>query len=77
MDEKDEIMLARQHAPTAIRVMAKIAREGDDTSTKKEAITSLVARRLLATHQPTDDDLRRIENMTDDEISDVLRRASQ
>ena len=76
MTEKDEIMLARKYTPVAVRVLAQLAREADSASDRKDAIAMLVARRLLATHHPTDDDLRRIENMTDDEINDVFRRAS-
>ncbi len=76
MKEEDEIMLFRQYAPDAVRRLAELAREADDASVRKEAISLLVARRLLFTHQPTDDDLWRIENMTDDEIKDTLRRAS-
>ncbi len=76
MKEEDEIMLFRQHAPDAVRGLVELAREADDASVKKKAISLLVARRVLFTHQPTDDDLWRIENMTDDEIKDTLRRAS-
>ncbi len=76
MKEEDEIMQCRQHAPDAVRVLAEFAREADDASVRKEAISLLVARRLLFTHQPTDDDLWRIENMTDQEIKDTFRRAS-
>ena len=75
-DRDDEIMLARLHAPDAVRGLVKLAREADDASVRKEAISQLVARRFLSTHQPTDDDLWRIENMTDDEIKDTFRRAS-
>lgn len=74
MKEKDEIMLAREYAPLAIRMLAQLAREADNPSAKKQAVLQLVARRFLSTSQPTVDDLRRIENMTDDEIMDALRR---
>ena len=76
MKEEDEIMQCRQHAPEAVRVLVELARETDDASVRKEAISQLVARRFLFTHQPTDDDLWRIENMTDEEIKDTFRRAS-
>ncbi len=76
MKEEDEIMLFCQYAPEAVRLTVELAREAADASVRKEAISLLVARRLLFTHQPTDDDLWRIENMTDDEIKDTLRRAS-
>ena len=76
MKEEDEIMLFRQHAPEAVRLTVELAREADDASVRKEAISLLVARRFLFTYQPTDDDLWRIENMTDDEIKDTFRRAS-
>ena len=69
-------MQFRQHAPDAVRVLVKLAREADDASAKQQAISQLVARRFLSTHHPTHDDLRRIENMTDDEIKDTFRRAS-
>ncbi len=76
MKEEDEIKQCRQHTPDAVRVLVELARESDDASVKKDAISLLVAWRLLFTHQPTDDDLWRIENMTDDEIKDTFRRAS-
>ncbi len=76
MNENDEILLATVYAPDAVRRLAELAREADDASVMKEAISLLVARRFLSTHQPTDDDLWRIENMTDDEIKDTFRRAS-
>ncbi len=76
MKEEDEIMLAREYAPLAIRLLAQLAREADNPSAKNQAVSPLVARRFLPTSQPTDDDLWRIENMTDDEIMDALRRAS-
>ncbi len=76
MKENDAIMLARRYVPDAVRGLVKLAREADDTSVRKEAISQLVARHFLFTHQPTDDDLWRIENMTDDEIKDTFRRAS-
>ncbi len=76
MKEEDEIMLIRQHTPELVRLTVELARDADDASVRKEAISLLVARRLLFTHQPTDDDLWRIENMTDDEIRDTFRRAS-
>ncbi len=75
MKEEDEIMLFRQHAPEAVRALVELARDADDASARKEAISLLVARRFLFTHLPTDDDLWRIENMTDDEIQDTFRRA--
>ena len=75
MKEEDVIMQCRQHAPDAVRTLAELAREADDASVRKEAISQLVARRFLFTHQPTDDDLWRIENMTDEEIKDTFRRA--
>ncbi len=76
MKEEDEIMLFRQHAPEAVRLTVELARDADDASVRKKAISLLVARRFLSTHQPTDDDLWRIEYMTDDEIQDTFRRAS-
>ena len=76
MKEEDEIMLIRQHTPELVRLTVELARDADDASARKEAISLLVARRFLFTHQPTDDDLWRIENMTDDEIKDTFRRAS-
>ena len=76
MNENDEILLATLYAPDAVRRLAELAREADDASVMKEAISLLVARRFLSTHQPTDDDLRHIENMTDDEIKDTFRRTS-
>ncbi len=76
MKEEDEIMLIRQHTPELVRLTVELARDADDASVRKEAISQLVARRFLFTHQPTDDDLWRIENMTDDEIKDTFRRAS-
>ncbi len=76
MKEEDEIMLIRQHTPEFVRLTVELARDADDASVRKEAISLLVARRFLSTHQPTDDDLWRIENMTDDEIMDTFRRAS-
>ncbi len=69
-------MLIRQHTPELVRLTVELARDADDASVRKEAISQLVARRFLFTHQPTDDDLWRIENMTDDEIQDTFRRAS-
>ena len=76
MKEKEEIMLAREYAPLAIRTLAQLAREADNPSAKNQAVSQLVARRFLSTSQPTVDDLRRIENMTDDEIMEALHRAS-
>ncbi len=76
MKEEDEIMLIRQHTPELVRLTVELARDADDASARKEAISLLVARRFLFTHMPTDDDLWRIENMTDDEIQDTFRRAS-
>ena len=76
MKGKDVIMLAREYAPLAIRTLAQLAREADNPSAKKQAVSQLVARRFLSTSQPTVDDLRRIENMTDDEIMEALHRAS-
>ncbi len=76
MKEEDEIMLFRQYDPEAVRLTVELAREADDASVRKEAISQLVARRFLFTHKPTDDDLWRVENMTDDEIMDTFRRAS-
>jgi hypothetical protein len=77
MSERDEIALARQTAPDAVRALAQIARDFSDTSARNAAISGLVARRFLATHHPSDDDLQRIENMTDAEIGDVLNRSLQ
>ena len=76
MKEEDEIKLAREHTPLAVRTLAEIARTTDDASAKNQAVSQLVARHFLSTSQPTDDDLERIENMTDDEIKDTFRRAS-
>ncbi len=46
MKEEDEIMLIRQHAPDAVRALVELAREADDASVKKKAISLLAARRL-------------------------------
>ena len=75
MKKEDFVMLVRQHSPGAVRTLAEIAREADDALAKKQANSELVTRRLLSTHHPTHDDLRRIENMTDDEIMEALSRA--
>ena len=72
--EAYEIMWAAM--PQIVRRLAKNAREREDPAERNEAIRVLVERRWLSTRQPTDDDLQQIENMTDDEISDALRRAS-
>ncbi len=76
MKKEDLIKQCRQYAPDAVRRLAELAREADDASVRKEAISVLVARRFLFTHQPTDDDLWRIENMTDDVFKETFRRAS-
>ncbi len=57
-----------------MRELAEVARD-EYASDAGTAIAMLVERRLLSADHPTDDDLRRIENMTDDEIMAVLRRA--
>ncbi len=76
MKKEDLIKQCRQYVPDVVRVVVKLAREADDASVMKEAISLLVARRFLSTHQLTDDDLWGIENMTDEEIKDTFRRAS-
>ena len=67
-------MSARQEIPATIRELVEAARLDEDVSETRGAIAMLVERRLLPTPHPTDDDLRRIEEMTDDEILTVLRR---
>jgi hypothetical protein len=77
MKEQDLIMLARQHAPEALRALAEMARQTADEAIKKQAISQLVSRGFLASHQPTDADLQRIEEMTDEEILEVMMRGLQ
>ena len=77
MDEKDFILGAREHGPMAVRTLAEIAHATDNAPVRKRAIAELVARRFLTATNPTDADLERIENMTDDEISAVFRAASR
>ena len=72
-DEKDVITLARQHTPEVVRTLARIARKEDSASVENDAISILHAYHLLDTRDPSDDDLRLIESMTDDEILDALR----
>ncbi len=69
-----EIMWAAM--PEIVRKLARNAREREDVSERNEAIRVLVERRWLSTHQPTDDDLRLIENMTDAAFFAVHRRTS-
>ncbi len=76
MNEEDFIMVIRKHGPTAVRALAQVAREDNSASIRKQAIAQLVARRFLSVSNPTDDDLLRIENMTDDEITAILQGAS-
>ena len=75
MDEKEFLMAMRDQGPEVIRTLAEIARSANKANRKK-VITELVARRFLTTSSPSDDDLDRIEKMTDDEINAVLQGAS-
>ncbi len=79
-DERDDIilrgMLDRQYTPQMVRKMAELAREADDMSARKDAISMLVERRILATREPSDEELRRVESMSDEEITAVLLSAS-
>jgi len=58
-----------------VRALAEIARTTDDALLRASAILSLVDRRFLTTAHATLDDLKRIEDMTDGEIREVLRRS--
>jgi hypothetical protein len=74
------VMRIRQEHPHIVRVLtvralAEIARTTDDPLLRASAILSLVDRRFLATAQASLDDLKRIEDMTDGEIQEVLRRS--
>lgn len=69
-------MEIRKHGPMVARTMAELARVADSAPVRKRTIAELVARRFLTTSSPSDDDLERIEKMTDDEINAVLRGAS-
>ncbi len=79
-DERDDIILRgildRQYTPQMVRKMAELAREADDMSARKDAISMLVERRILATREPSDEELRRVEIMSDEEITAVLLSAS-
>ena len=79
-DERDDIILRgildRQYTPQMVRKMAELAREADDMSARKDAISMLVERRILATREPSDEELRRVESMSDEEITAVLLSAS-
>jgi hypothetical protein len=69
-----EIMWAAM--PEIVRKLARNAREREDPAERNEAIRVLVERGFLSTHQPTDDDLRVIEEATDEAFFAVLRRTS-
>ncbi len=62
--------------PALVRKLARDAREREDVSDRNEAIKMLVDRGFLSTHQPTDDDLRVLTEMTDDAFFAVHRRLS-
>ncbi len=74
MTEALEIMWAAM--PKIVRRLARDAREREDVSDRNEAIKMLVDRGFLSTHQPTDDDLRVIAEMTDEAFFAVLRRTA-
>ena len=73
--EVAQIMSDRQQTPGVVRDLAEVARLDENASDSRMAIAMLVERRLLPTTHPTADDLRRIEDMTDEEILVLLRRA--
>ena len=73
--EVAEIISARQEIPGAIREAAEAARLDENAAETRGAIAMLVERRLLPTLQPTDADLRHIEEMSDEEILAELRRS--
>ena len=75
MTEEEEIALARKYGPRAIRGLAETARETEGASERHEAIVELVGRGFLPTLTPDDDELARIEAMSDEEIDAVLWRA--
>ena len=58
-----------------VRELAEVARLDENASETRGAIAMLVERRLLSTSHPSKDELRRIEEMPDEEILGVLRRA--
>ena len=72
--EAYEIMWAAM--PEIVRTLAWNARERQDVSERNEAIRILYERGFLSTHQPTDDDLRLLAEMTDEAFFAVHRRAS-
>ena len=74
-DEAEAINLARQHAPKAVRVMAEIAQQQEDVSAARDAVNSLVARGFLKSNKPTDEELHRIQQLTDAEINEVFARS--
>ncbi len=74
MTEALEIMWAAM--PEIVRTLARNAREREAPAERNEAIRVLVERDFLSMHQPTDDDLRLIANMTDEAFFAVHRRTS-
>ncbi len=77
MTKEDEITKILWAAlPALVRKLARDAREREDPAERNEAIQVLVERCWLSTHQPSDDDLRLIENMTDAAFFAVHRRTS-
>ena len=69
-----EIMWAA--LPELVRTLTKNAREREDPAERNEAIRVLVERGFLSTHQPPDDDLRLLAEMTDEAFFAVHRRTS-
>ncbi len=72
--EAYEIMWAAM--PEIVRKLARDAREREDVSERNEAIKMLVDHGFLSTHQPSDDDLRLLAEMTDQAFFAVHRRTS-
>ena len=77
MTKEDEITKILWAAlPALVRTLARDAREREDPGERNEAIRVLVERGYLSTHQPTDDELRVLEEATDEAFYAVLRRTS-
>ncbi len=75
MTKEDEITkILWASLPAFVRKLARDAREREDVSERNEAIRMLVERGYLSTHQPSDDDLRLLAEMTDEAFFAVQPR---